>query len=252
MELTTLIAIVLGGLVLLYFGHKGFQQLVRIKANKAIDSGTTPLEKEEDEYKRLLALLPEQRDKVTSVMATASQAAGDLKKANQAVEDAEREYNNGEDLKASEATLDALATAWDDAKKNAAELATIATEADAAQDEAVAALEETTRSLEKFSRQLERDKSKVQLAGALRIASQARQQARDMKSALSAASQASRQVDFDLEKARAENKLSKGSDAEQEMEQLKAKSTAMSAREALKAKRAGNAGGTPPTTPPQA
>lgn len=251
---TLIIILAVVGVVALFIFNPKFRQLLRIKSDKAIDGATSAIEKEEDEYKRLLALLPVQRDKVTSVMATASQAASDLKRANQAVVDAEKEYNDAEDLKASEKALDALATKWEESKAAAASQAEIAKEASDAQDEAVSALDETTKALGKFASQLERDKSKVALAGALRIAGQARQQAADMKSALSAASQASRQVDFELEKARAENKLSKGSDTDREVAELKEKAAAKSAREQLKAKRAGTtpAAGTDTNTPPQA
>jgi len=250
--ITLIIGLVIAGVIGLAIFSPKFRQLLRIRGGKAIDAGSTAIEKEEDEYNRLAALLPQQRDKVTSVMATASQAAADLKAANKAVVDAENEYNTGEDLKASEATLDALATKWEEAKAHAASQAEIAKEAADAQAEAVDALEDTTKALAKFAKQLERDKSKVQLAGALKIASQARQQAADMKSALGAASQASRQVDFELEKARAENKLSQGSDSDREMEELKEKAAAKSAREQLRAKRAGTTPAAGTDTPPQA
>ena len=237
MELTTLVLIGIGVLVALYLGHAGFRQLVRVRTDKAIDAGTTAIEKQEDEYKRLRSQLTRQREAVTTVMARSRQSEKDLTAARAAVDAAENDYNMAEDMKASDETLDALATKWDDAKKNVDELATIATELKGAQEEAQEALADTIKSLEKFARQIEQDKAKDELTDALNISADARRQARSMNSEISKAREASRQVDLELEKARANNELSRGSKTDREMEDIREKAAAKSARDALRARR---------------
>ena len=241
MSIETILLILLVGAVALYFGHKGFQQLVRIRTGKAIKAGSTAVEREEDEYKRLLGLLPTQEEAVTSVMADSRIAEKDLKAAKDAEGVAEKAYYDAEDLKASEGTLDTLATAWEDAKKHTADMAAVATEAKQAQDEAREALDETTKALKKFEQQLVRDKAKEKLTKALNVSADARKHAADMQKQIGAAAEASREVDHDLEQARARNELTKGSAADRELKELRERSAAKSAREQLKAKRAGTA-----------
>ncbi len=238
MNLDTIVLIVIGIAAALYFGHKGFQQLVRIWFNQTVKAGSTAVQREEDEYNRLSALLPVQEEAVTSVMADARVAAKDLKAAQDAVETAERDYNHADDLKATEGTLDSLATAWEDAKKHVVDMAAVATEAKKAADEAREALDETAKALKKFEQQLVRDKAKEKLTKALNITADARKQTKDMQAQIGAAAQASREVDHDLEQARARNELSQGTAAERELKELKASSGAKSAREQLKARRA--------------
>ncbi len=244
MSLSTILLIVIGIAAALYFGHKGFKQLVRIWFNQTVKAGSTAVQREEDEYNRLIALLPVQEEAVTSVMADARTASKDLKTAQDAANEAEKNYNDAEDLKATEGTLDSLATSWEEAKKQVADMAAIATEAKKAADEARDALDETAKALKKFEQQLVRDKAKEKLTKALNITADARKQTKDMQAQIGAAAQASREVDHDLEQARARNELSQGTEAERELKELKAKSGAKSAREELKARRAAGQTGT--------
>ena len=80
---------------------------------------------------------------------------------------------------------------------------------------------------------IEADGRKAELTEALNISAQARQEAKDMASSLSRAGEASRQIDADLEAARAANELAKGTQTEQELEQLREKAAAKAARARL-------------------
>ena len=48
-----------------------FRQLLRIRGGKAIDAGTTALEKQQDQYKMLVAKIPAQRTSVATTKAGA-------------------------------------------------------------------------------------------------------------------------------------------------------------------------------------
>ncbi|GEM_PF-1139834 len=70
---TVSIALILGAITLvaaLAFSPS-FRQLFRIRSGKAIDAGTTALEKEQDQYKLLTARIPAQRNSVATTKAGA-------------------------------------------------------------------------------------------------------------------------------------------------------------------------------------
>jgi uncharacterized coiled-coil protein SlyX len=238
--ITLVIAIALGAFALGMIASKNFRdrvlQTLRIKSNQALDKATTAHERQKDEYDQLVAKLPVQRAAVQKVMGNARIAQKDLdaKKADMAR--LEREYKEAKGLGASEAALDELATKFAAAETAVEEQNKVVTEANAAAAEARSALEATTKALGKFASRIEADGRKVELTEALKVSAEARQQARDISSSLTKAGEASRQIDKELEEARAANDLAKGTATEQELEQLREKAAAKSARERLEGK----------------
>jgi hypothetical protein len=213
---------------------------LRIRANSALDKATTPLEREKDEYNQLMAKLPAQRKAVQSVMATSAVAKKDLDAAVAAVAQAEKDYKDAKGLGASEAALNELAGKYDAAEQSVEAQKKIVEEAAAAATEARGALEATTKALGKFASRIEQDERKTELAAALRVSADARQAANEINSSLSKAGEASRQIDKDLEEARAANDLSKGSQTEQELAALREQAAAKAARERLEGKLGGS------------
>src|SRR5690606_15419332 len=160
------IIIAVVGVVALAIFHPKFRQLLRIRFNAGVKAGSTAIEREQDEYNRLMALLPKQQEAVATVMADARIAGTNREAARRAVEQAEKDFYLGDDSGASEQTLLALAAASAEAQENVRVMAQIAEEAARAEDEAEAALDATIKALNKFKQQIERDKSKDKLAQA--------------------------------------------------------------------------------------
>jgi translation initiation factor IF-2 len=243
--ITLLIVIVVGAFAAGMIFSKNFRdrvlQTLRIKSNSALDNATTALEREKDEYDQLVAKLPAQRAAVQKVMGNARIAQKDLDAKVADVARLEREYKEAKSLGASDAALDELATKYSEAEAAVEEQKKIVTEANAAADEARNALDATTKALGKFAARIEADGRKVELTEALKVSAEARQQAKDIASSLSKAGEASRQIDKELEEARAANELAKGTATEQELEQLREKAAAKSAREKLEGKLGGTA-----------
>lgn len=234
------ILIVVGAFVAGMVFSKNFRdrvlQTLRIKSNAALDKATTALERERDEYDQLVAKLPGQRAAVQKVMGNARIAQKDLDAKVADVARLEREYKEAKGLGASDAALDELATKFAAAEAAVEEQKKVVAEANAAAEEARNALDATVKALGKFAARIEADSRKVELTEALNVAAQARQQARDIASSLSKAGEASRQIDRELEEARAANELAKGTATEQELEALREKAAAKSAREKLEGK----------------
>src|SRR5262249_4496335 len=164
-----------------------------------------------------------------------------------AVTAAEQAYKDAKGLGASEAALNELATKFAETEAAVEEQKKIVTESNSAADEARNALDATTKALSKFAARIAGDERKTAPAAAPRVSGEARQQAKDIASALSAAGAASRQIDKDLEEARAANELSKGTQTEQELERLREQSAAKAAREKLEGKLGGGNTRTPTT-----
>ena len=111
----------------------------------------------------------------------------------------------------------------------------IASELNDAEEEAISALEETTTALKRFGSQVEQGRAKAELAKALDVAAEARENSRTMKDSISRAGSAAREIDRALEEARARNELSKGSRSDRELEEYRRQSATKSARSALDA-----------------
>ena len=77
-----------------------FRQLLRIRGGKAVDAGTTALEKEQDQYKQLVAKIPAQRDSVARTKAGAVIAQKKLGTLTEKLAGIEAEYKQADAVKA--------------------------------------------------------------------------------------------------------------------------------------------------------
>lgn len=77
-----------------------FRQLLRIRGGKAVDAGTTALEKEQDQYKVLVAKIPAQRDSVARTKAGAVIAQKKLGTLTEKLASIEAEYKQADTAKA--------------------------------------------------------------------------------------------------------------------------------------------------------
>jgi hypothetical protein len=166
-------------------------------------------------------------------MATSTLADKDLATKQGAVEALKAEYKQAKELNASEGALDELSTRYEAAKQEVVEQAAISKEAHDAATEARATLDQTIAKIRQFGQSVETAEGKAELAKALRTNAEASQLAKDINDRLSQAGQASREVDKDLEEARAANTLSKGSAVDQELANLKGAAAAKSGRAEL-------------------
>jgi len=230
-----------GIVVLLVLGAGGaifspkFRQLLRIRGGNAIDSATSAIEKEQDAFEQLKKKLPAQREMVTKVMAASNMAKSELDRRNTALEQVKGQFAQAKKLGASDAALDDLGSKFKTLKDAVDDQQKVLAEAQSTADEARHSLDQTIAAMQKFGQKVETDKSKAELAAALRVTAEARQSAQDITSALSAAGSASKEVDRQLEEARAANQLSKGTSTDQELAKLDEKAAAATGRAELEA-----------------
>jgi phage shock protein A len=241
--ITLIILIVVGAFAAAMIFSKEFRnkvlQTLRIRANDALDGATTPLEREKDEFNKLMAKLASQRAAVAKVMANARLAQKELDAEIAEVERIEREYKEAKALGASEAALNELASKFAAAELAVEEQKKIVIDANAAAEEARQALDATVKALKKFEAQIQSDEQKAALTDALKTAAEARTAASEINSSLSKAGQYHRDIEKELEEARAAAELSKGTATEQELERLREQAAQKAAREKLEGKLAG-------------
>ena len=213
--ITLIIGLVIVGVVAGAIFSPKFRQLLRIRGGKAVDAGSSALEKQEDQYNQLVAKLPKQRESVAKTKANATIAQKRLGELQTKLGEIEGEFKLAEAQKAPDDVTNAIA------------------------DEALKALEETTKALAKFKDRIAADANKVELTKALETAASARQELADIKTQISGAGQASAEIDRALEEARAKNDMSTGSTTDQAREKLKEQAAASSAKDRLRAKLSG-------------
>ncbi len=221
-----------------------FRQLLRIRSSAAVKSGSTAVEKEKDIITQLMAKLPAQRQAVASVMANvdAAQRAYDAKKAE--ADQLFAKYQQYKGMNASADVLTQTSTQWQAAKAALPTLEGVLAEAHKNADDAQKALNSTIEALKKEQANIQSDEAKAQLAAAIRQNAQVQQQLQDLKNGLGTLADARKEVDADLDKARAENQLSQGTAADREMAALDEKAAAASAQSAIEAEIAKQSGGT--------
>jgi len=213
-----------------------FRQLFRIRSGKAIDAGSSALEKQQDQYKLLTSRIPAQRNSVATTKAGAVIAQKKLNALTEKLTALETEFKAADTQKAPADVVSAIEAEYASTEAAITEQKTIATEAANVADEALKALEQTVKALAKFATQIERDSNKVELKKSLEIAAESRQQLNDMKTEISGAGAASAQIDKELEIARAKNDMSKGSSTDQAREEIAANAAAAAAGSRLRAK----------------
>ena len=155
-------------------------------------------------------------------------------------------YLQKQGYKAQNASPDVLtqvSTQWQAAKDALPTLEGVLAEAHKNADEAQKALNSTIEALRKEQANIGSDEAKAQLASAIRQNAQVQQQLSDLKNGLGGLADARKEVDADLDKARAEGKLSQGTDADREMAALDEKAAAASAQSSIEAEIAKQNGG---------
>ena len=220
-----------------------FRQLLRIRSSAAVKNGSTAVEKEKDIINQLMAKLPAQRSAVASVMANvdAAQRAYDNKK--KEADQLFAKYQQYKGMNASADVLTQTSTQWQAAKNALPTLEQVLAEAHKNADEAQKALNSTIEALKKEQSNIQSDEAKAQLAAAIRQNAQVQQQLADLKNGLGAMADARKEVDADLDKARAEGKLAQGTDADREMAELDEKAAAQTAQSSIEAEIARQKGG---------
>ncbi len=231
--------IILGLLVVgagVIIGFPKVRQALRIKINSAAEGSTTAIERLEDTYESLLAQLPKQKQAVAKAQAGASDAQKQLATAEAALVEIEDRYKAAQGLGASEEALGVLEDQYADQETLIEELKANALEASKLAGEALKALQATSQKLKKFEREVESAGRKAELTEAYKVANQVSAELGTINNSLSKAGQAARQVDLELETARAESQLNQGSAAEQELAALEAGQRRQSARSKLRQK----------------
>ncbi|MBI5172785.1 MAG: hypothetical protein HY986_07845 [Candidatus Melainabacteria bacterium] len=231
--------IILGLLVVgagVIIGFPKVRQALRIKINNAAEGSTSAIERLEDTYESLLAKLPKQKQAVAKAQAGASDAQKQLVAAEAALVEIEERHSTALGLGASEEALGVLEDQYSEQEALIEELKANAQEASKLAGEALKALEATAQKLKKFEREVESAGRKAELTEAYRVANQVSAELGTINSSLSKAGQAARQVDMELETARAESQLNQGSAGEIELAELEAKQRRASVRSKLRQK----------------
>ena len=213
-----------------------FRQLLRIRGGKAIDAGTTALEKQQDQYQVLVAKIPAQRTSVATTKAGAVIAQKKLATLTGKLATLETEFKAADAQKAPADVVAAIEAEYGETEQAIEAQKVIAAEAAQIADEALQALEATTKALSKFQSRIEQDANKVELKKSLEMAAAARQELKDIQTEISGAGQASAEIDKELEIARAKNDMSKGSSTDQARQELADKAAASAAGARLRAK----------------
>lgn len=220
----------------LIVGFPRVRQALRIRINDAASGSTSAIERLEDTYESLLAKLPAQKTAVARAQAGARQAQSDLTEAEEKLAELEERYKTATGLGASEEALGTLEDSYADQEALIAELKGHALEASKLAGEALKALQATSKKLKSFEAQVESAGRKAELTEAYRVANEVSTELGTINSSLSKAGQAAREVDLELETARAESQLNQGSAAEQELAALEDGQRRSKARSTLRQK----------------
>ena len=234
-NLTTILVLAALAVVVLYFTWPAFRQMLQIKGGKAVSGATKASEKQRHEHQRLTAELNRQLDNVASAKASATQAEKDVAAAEAQVEKLTGQYKTAVTGNASEDAKNAIAGNIAKAKASVTSKRAAANEAAKIAAQAVEALDQTREALKDFADQIQDTEQKEALTAVLNTAADASLALKNIKDRLSAAGEAARQADTDLEKARAKNELAQGSDTDREIAKIEKDAAAAAERARLDA-----------------
>ncbi|HND68918.1 MAG TPA: hypothetical protein PL112_19090 [Candidatus Obscuribacter sp.] len=234
-NLTTILVLAAIAVVVLYFTWPAFRQMLQIKGGKAVAGATKASEKQRHEHQRLTAELNRQLDNVASAKASATQAEKDVAAAEAQVEKLTGQYKIAVTGNASEDAKNAIAGNIAKAKASVTSKRAAANEAAKIAAQAVEALDQTREALKDFADQIQDTEQKEALTAVLNTAADASLALKNIKDRLSAAGEAARQADTDLEKARAKNELAQGSDTDREIAKIEKDAAAAAERARLDA-----------------
>ena len=234
-NLTTILVLAAIAVVVLYFTWPAFRQMLQIKGGNAVSGATKASEKQRHEHQRLTAELNRQLDNVASAKASATQAEKDVAAAEAQVEKLTGQYKTAVTGNASEDAKNAIAGNIAKAKASVTSKRAAANEAAKIAAQAVEALDQTREALKDFADQIQDTEQKEALTAVLNTAADASLALKNIKDRLSAAGEAARQADTDLEKARAKNDLAQGSDTDREIAKIEKDAAAAAERARLDA-----------------
>jgi chromosome segregation ATPase len=247
---STVILVLIGIAVVLFFAWPQFRQMLRIRGNDAVSKGTTAIERNKDRYRELKGKLPGQREAVANCMATVDDITSDLRDAEEELAGIQGEYKTAKEMQASEAALDALGKKFEAGEAKIARIKGRLKEAQGVSAEAQTALSDTVEALQGFAEKIEDSELSASLTAALETSAAAKQQAKDISDKLSEAAEDFDAVEHDLNVARNKNKLADGSETDRELKDIKTKAAAKTGRGKLDALTGGGTT-TPPADKPQ-
>ena len=234
-NLTTILVLAAIAVVVLYFTWPAFRQMLQIKGGNAVSGATKASEKQRHEHQRLTAELNRQLDNVAAAKASATQAEKDVAAAEAQVTKLTGQYKIAVQGNASEDAKNTIAGNIAKAKASVTSKRAAANGAAEIAAQAVEALDQTREALKDFADQIQDTEQKEALTAVLNTAADASLALKNIKDRLSAAGEAARQADTDLEKARAKNELAQGSDTDREIAKIEKDAAAAAERARLDA-----------------
>ncbi len=242
--ITLVILIALGAFVAGFAFSPTFRNKVlttlRIRSGKALDNATTAGERAEDSYKQQIAKAKQLQADIASVVGRSNLAKKDLTRLQSERDAAKADYalvtkTAGASEAAKNTALDAFTKA--DAKVKSQETRVI--ELGKSADDSRKALETVQAALQQMAAKVDDIKGNEELTAVLKGTADALQSAKDIKSGASAIGEAARQADEELEKARAAAELARGSQGEQELDDIRKANEREEARKKLEAELGG-------------
>lgn len=230
---------ILGAFVLGLVFSPRFRKVLGIRAGYLLDKSTTPTERAKYELDKLIATVTEQRGNVTRVKGKHRVAVKDLETAGAKVSERKEQYKLAKKSGGSEELLNDLSNKVIEAEADRDTKAALVAEYGNAAKEALTALESAEKKIKAAAAQISNAETKAELAQVLNATANAMREAKEIDSVTSKIGAELRKVDEDIETARANMDMAKGSTTEQEMEEIERKAKAEEARKRLDAEIAG-------------
>ena len=204
----------------------------RIKADQALDKGTSAVEREKDAVKQIADKIPAQRRLVAEVQSTVDSVQRQYDAAVKNRDGLKTQYETMKG-RVSDAALDKISQDYVAAKKQVSDFDTQLAESKNNAAEAEKTLVDFEGQLKKAEAGITTDEGRAALAAAYRQTAALRNEINGMNSSLSAVGAARTEVEHDLDVARHENENSQGSKTDREIADAQSKLDAENARKEL-------------------
>lgn len=185
-----------------------------------LDAFSTPAGRQRARVRRAMRKLPQQRARVARLMTAATNATNAVTTKESEVDELLGKYETAEDMKASDATKAELKTRWKTAKDSLPKLKENAVAAQRRAEDAQTELEGFLTLIRESEAGVEAMESDADLAATIRESTAVRNELNDLKKGLGDSGADAKKVRDDLENAKNEDLLSRGSSADREMENL--------------------------------
>jgi hypothetical protein len=193
----------------------------------------SPLEIERKVYEDLKAKLAKQQTLTDNVIARVTSASSKLDKRRQELAAIEQEFIEKTKEKADEAFLNEIGARYAKANESIEKQTKVLADLKQLAADQTQTLQEHLQSVQEFEEKFELDQSYADLAEANRFRAEAKEHAKGINGTLTAAGQASRDIQRQLAESEASVELANGSKNEQERAALSQQYNAMTGREAL-------------------